>query len=101
VRFHEQQLPTFDTEQADCRPVVNKLAATCTEKPSTYVYTSTLSMLTHFGFRILYKYIMSNELLDKLGCVRHTAKDKAALQKEILESVGALMLRVWMEISHI
>jgi len=35
------------------------------------------------------------------GCVRYTAKDKAALQKEILESVAALMLRVWMEISHI
>ena len=101
VRFREQQLPIFDTEQVDCRPVVNKLSATCIEQPSTYFYTSTLSMLTHFGFRILYKYIISNELLDKLGCVRHTAKDKAALQKEILESAGALMLRVWMEISHI
>jgi len=101
VRFREQRLPIFDTEQVDCRPVVNKLAATCTEQPSTYFYTNTLAMLTHFGFRILYKYITSNELLDKLGCVRYTAKDKAALQKEILESVGALMLRVWMEISHI
>lgn len=101
VSFRGEQLPIFDTEQVDCRPVVNKLAATSSERSPTYFFTWTLSMMTHFGIRLLYKHITSEDLVDKFCTPHHSDVDRTAIKKEILESAGTFLLRAWMEISHI
>ena len=101
VKIRSKDDPIFDTEQVDCRPVVNKLASAVGEKYPTYFYTHTCSMKTHFGLKLIWEWISSDELLKLLSTESETEQDMKFLQKSIIDSSGVLLLRCWMEILHI
>lgn len=101
VKIRGNKLPIFDTEQIDCRPIVNMLGATINERSSTYFATFTCSMRTHFGLKILWDWITGDTLLQFICDPRDSLSEKKAMRRSILESAGTLLSRTWMEISHI
>ena len=99
VKFKGNTNPIFDTEQVDSRMVVNRLAAAIGESPPTYFYTHTCSMATHFGLRHIWDWIMSDDIIQIVSS--DAEKSEQDIRRNILDSAGALILRVWMEMSHI
>ena len=101
VTFKGNTTPIFDTEQVDSRMVVNKLAAAIGESQPTYFYTHTCSMATHFGLRYIWEWIMSDGIMDIICEGHETEQRKAEIRRNVLDSAGALILRIWMEMTHI
>lgn len=93
--------PIFDTEQVDCRPVVNQLAAAIGDEQPTYFYTHTCSMKTHYGMKLIWEWIMSDEMLDEVCSGDESIQEQEELRQSIIESSGVLLLRTWMEMMQI
>ena len=101
IKMRGEEDPIFDTEQVDCRPIVNQLAAAIGEKQPTYFYTHTCGMKTHFGIKLLWEWLMSDDLLQQLCEEDDSFTKKEQLRQNMIDSCGVLLLRAWMEISHI
>jgi hypothetical protein len=101
VRFRDSKEVLFDTEQVDSRPMVNKLAAATAEDPPTYFYTHTCSMKTHFGIKVIWDWLNSEELLSTVATGNESENELEHLKSTVIDSAGVLILRVWMEMIHI
>jgi hypothetical protein len=104
VRFRNStEERIFDTENVDSSAVVMKLAAAVNERSPTYFYTHTCSMRTHFGIRLLWKWLTSEEAIDSYceGDRHESEEERHLLGVNIMEGNGVLLLRSWMEIMHI
>ena len=101
VKIRGNKDPIFDTEQVDCRPIVNQLAAAIGEEPPTYFYTHTASMKTHFGIKLIWEWLMSDDLLNTIGSELETCEEQEHLRECLIDSAGVLMLRAWMEMIHV
>ena len=93
--------PIFDTDQIDCRAVVNKLAAAIREEEPTYFYTHTCSMKTHFGMKLLWEWLNSEAKMAQVCDGTESENKRSHLRNCITNSSGVYMLRAWMEMVHI
>ena len=100
VRLRGKQEPIFDSDHVECRTLVNKICASCGESTPTFFYTHTCSMKTHFGIRILWDWLTSQDLVDS-HCKEVTESEIEHWKKSLIESCGAYLLRVWMELVQI
>ena len=100
VRLSGIREPIFDSDHVECRSLVNKICATCGIKMPTYFYTHTCSMMTHFGIRLLWRWLTSDELLSQ-ECTEVTEREIQHWKKCLIESSGVYLLRVWMELIQI
>jgi hypothetical protein len=101
VSIRGKKEPIFDTEQVDCRPVVNKLSCAIGEKQPTYFYTHTCSMKTHFGVKLIWNWLQSDDILDNMCDVDDDATDRERLRMDAIESAGVILFRVYMEMIHL
>jgi len=110
VTMRGRKDPIFDTEQVDCRPIVNQLSAAIGLYPPCYFYTHTISMKTHYGIKLIWEWMMSDEILDEIlkdgtsinyNPVQLSQDERDELRQSIIDSAGVLLLRAWMEIMHI
>jgi hypothetical protein len=101
VAFRGSEHPLFDTEQVDCRPMVNKLAAACAERKPTYFLTWTCSMRTHFGMKVIWDWLVSDDLYSLVARGDESNEEREQLKQAVINSAGVLLLRAWMEIIHI
>ena len=100
VRLRGIKEPIFDSEHVECRSLVNRISASIGERFPTYFYTHTCSMRTHFGMRLLWKWLMSDEIVEK-ECPEVTASEIHHWRLSIIDGAGAYLLRVWMELVEI
>ena len=100
VRIRGIKEPVFDSDHVECRTIVNKLCATSGERLPTYFYTHTLSMKTHFGFRILWEWLTGPSIV-KLLCPEETEREINDWRRSLLDSAGVYLLRAWMELIEI
>lgn len=100
VTIHGSKQPIFDSEHVENRAVVNKLSATTGEAMPTYFYTHSLSMRTHFGMRIVWDWLTGDEILT-LYCREESLKESQDWRRDVIDSAGSYLLRLWMEICQI
>ena len=100
VRLRGVKAPIFDSEHVECRSLVNRISASIGERFPTYFYTHTCSMRTHFGMRLLWKWLMSDELMEK-ECPEVTTVEIRHWRNSIIDGAGSYLLRVWMELIEI
>jgi hypothetical protein len=100
ICFRGSKEPIFNSEHIENRAVVSKLCASIAEKTPTYFYTHSASMRTHFGLRLIWAWLMSDEI-ESLYCEEVTDAEKSHWRKALLESMGPYLLRAWMELCEI
>ena len=102
VRFKDaKEERIMDTEQVDSSSVVNKLAAAVHERPPTYFYTHTCSMLTHFGMKLIWDWLTGESILKTFLDGTENDEQIEELRHNIIDGNGVLLLRSWMEMVHI
>jgi len=104
VRFKDStEERLFDTEHVDSSAVVCKLAAAVNERGPTYFYTHTCSMKTHFGMKLIWDWLLSDEIVNSYcsADLHESDSEREDLRKNIVEGNGVLLLRAWMEMMHI
>lgn len=100
VRLRGKDEPIFDSDHVECRTLVNKICASVGDADPTYFYTHTCSMKTHFGMRLLWEWLTGQEI-QQLHCNEVTEAEIDHWKKALMESSGAYLLRVWMELVQI
>ena len=100
VRFRGVKEPIFDSEHVESRSLVSRISASIGERFPTYFYTHTCSMRTHFGMRLLWKWLMSDDLVEK-ECPEVTSSEIHDWRTSIIDGAGTYLLRVWMELIEI
>ena len=100
VRMKGVSEPIFDSDHVECRSLVNKISASCSWRMPTYFYTHTCSMKTHFGMRIIWEWITSDEIVSSL-CNEVTPHEINDWRKSLIESAGVMLLQIWMELVQI
>lgn len=100
IKLSGKANPIFDTEQVDCRPIVNQLSAAIGLRSPTYFYTHTCSMKTHFGMKVIWDWLMSDELMEIIcdGDTDLSDHELQHLRQCVIDSAAILLLRAWMEI---
>ena len=100
VRMRDDKHPIFTGSHVESRSIVNELSFSIGAKFPTYFYTHTCSMKTHFGMRLVWKWLQSEEII-KNNCKEECAREIEHWKKSLLDSSGAMLLRLWMEMLNV
>jgi hypothetical protein len=76
ICFRGSKEPIFNSEHIENRAVVSKLCASIAERTPTYFYTHSGSMRTHFGLRLNWAWLMSDEI-ESLYCEEVTEAERS------------------------
>jgi hypothetical protein len=101
VKFRGVDDLIFDTEHVDGRDTVNKVSAFVAQQKVAYFVTHTLSMGTHFGIKIIWDWLVSDDLLRIVCDGTESEEERSLLQEALINSAGVLLLRSWMEMAHV